>query len=179
MLTQRKTTRKQKTLNEWTKERIIKGKMGRNPDLRIVAKPLPFLSSQLLGFKKLTSKKGSECDNFRPTNPLNGRKVEANFWERYSLIQMLSLLCDLIIPSYPSWVLPWPRALYLTDKLLVFSSLQKVSACKEIQGSLGFWILGCGFRWLCVSLSVELEVRFFFGQIQIRISESKNGFFVF
>lgn len=53
--------------------------MGRNPDLRIVAKPLPFLSSQLLGFKKLTSKKGSECDNFRPTNALNGRKVEANF----------------------------------------------------------------------------------------------------
>ena len=56
--------------------------MGRNPDLRIVAKTPPFLSflfSQLLGFKKLTTGKGSECDNFRPTNPLNGRKVEANF----------------------------------------------------------------------------------------------------
>ena len=56
--------------------------MGRNPDLRIFAKTLPFLSflfSQLLGFKKLTSRKGSECDNFRPTNPLNGRRVEANF----------------------------------------------------------------------------------------------------
>ncbi|XP_078349815.1 carbonic anhydrase 2-like [Oculina patagonica] len=34
---------------------------------------------QLLAFTKLTSKKGSECDNFRPTTPLNGRKVEANF----------------------------------------------------------------------------------------------------
>lgn len=34
---------------------------------------------QLLAFTKLTSAKGSECDNFRPTTPLNGRKVEANF----------------------------------------------------------------------------------------------------
>ena len=36
-------------------------------------------SFQLEAFKKLTSGQGSECDNFRPTKPLNGRKVEANF----------------------------------------------------------------------------------------------------
>lgn len=34
---------------------------------------------QFEAFKKLKSKQGSECDNFRPTRPMNGRKVEANF----------------------------------------------------------------------------------------------------
>ncbi|KAM7440907.1 Carbonic anhydrase [Porites harrisoni] len=45
----------------------------------VMKNQIMFTKNQLLGFKKLTSGKGSECDNFRPTNPLNGRKVEANF----------------------------------------------------------------------------------------------------
>ncbi|XP_068683578.1 carbonic anhydrase-like [Montipora foliosa] len=45
----------------------------------VMKDPVTLTEKQLLAFKKLTSKKGSVCDNFRPTTPLNGRKVEANF----------------------------------------------------------------------------------------------------
>jgi len=45
----------------------------------VMKNPAMVIKKQLLAFKKLTSKQGSECDNFRPTTPLNGRKVEANF----------------------------------------------------------------------------------------------------
>lgn len=45
----------------------------------VMKNPVTITKHQLEEFKKLTSGQGSECDNFRPTKPVNGRKVEANF----------------------------------------------------------------------------------------------------
>ncbi|XP_074629900.1 carbonic anhydrase 2-like [Acropora palmata] len=45
----------------------------------VMKNPVAVTKEQLSAFKKLTSKQGSVCDNFRPATPLNDRKVEANF----------------------------------------------------------------------------------------------------